>query len=184
MLPIEVGNGLVLRTYKPEDAAALFRAVDANRAHLRPWLPWVDATQKPEHSLDFIEQSISWMHHQQGLALGIFEGEEVIGGLGMLGWNHELRNAQIGYWIAKNHEGKGIISACLEKFIDLLFEQLDLNKVEIRFVVANKRSAAVAQKLHAKIEGVLRDAYVCNGVLEDLVIAGILKREWKLRKES
>lgn len=181
MVSIEVSQELILRTYTCEDASVLFRAIDDNRAHLRPWLKWIDATKKEEHSLAFIEQSLKELEHQQGLALGIFRGNELIGGLGMMNWSHELNKAEVGYWIAAGHQGKGTMTKCLTSFLDFLFSRLQLHKVEIHFVASNARSAAIAEKVQAKIEGVLRDSYVRNGAYQDLVITGILRRDWQIQ---
>ncbi|HRO41296.1 MAG TPA: GNAT family protein [Flavipsychrobacter sp.] len=178
MVSIIVDSDIILRTFTPQDAQTLFETIDANRTHLRPWLSWVDGTTKQEHSLAFIEDALSQLQSQQGIALGIFLNGNVIGTIGMHQWNHALKKAQIGYWIVREHEGKGLLSKCLKRFVDFLFDKIDLNKIEIHFVPANKRSAAVADKFNAKIEGVLRDSYLRNGKLEDLVITGILKHEW------
>jgi len=179
MVSILINEDILLRTYVPDDSLSLFEAINRNRAHLRPWLLWVDATTKQEHSLHFIEHSLIQLNNQEGIALGIFHNREVIGGVGMIEWNHRLKKAQVGYWIDKRYEGKGILSLCIERFLDFLFTKLDLNKIEIQFVVSNKRSAAIAEKLNARIEGVLRDSYIVNGRYEDLVVTGILKKDWK-----
>lgn len=179
MVSILVDDGLVMRSFEIEDAPELFRAVCHSRQHLRPWLLWVDATTKQEHSLQFIQRTLHQLHHQEGLVLGIFHNEEIVGEIGMHDWNHYLKKAQIGYWIAKEHEGKGILSTCLTRFVDFLFTKVGLNKIEIQFITQNKRSAKVAEKLGCKVEGILRDSCMLNGKLENLVVTGLLKGEWK-----
>jgi len=179
MVSILIDDNILLRTYQPEDAAALFRAVDKSRQHLRPWLSWVDATIKQEQSVGFIQQSLAQLNNQQSLSLGIFYNQEIIGGIGLHEWNHYIKKAQIGYWIDKDFEGQGIITKCTGRFIDFIFEKLGLNKVELHFMPHNKRSAAGAEKLGAKVEGIIRQSHMMNGRLEDIVITGILKNEWR-----
>jgi len=178
VVSILVGDNVLLRSYSAEDAPLLFSAVDQNRAHLRAWLNWVDKTTKPEHSLLFIQQSIQEQNNQEGMALGIFHEQQVIGSIGMHKWDHQTKKANIGYWIAKDYEGKGLLFQCLIRFIDFLFKQLQLNKIEIHFIPTNKRSARVAERLHCKTEGVLRQSTLYNGRLEDIVITGLLRDEW------
>lgn len=182
MVSIAVTDEILIRSYSLNDAAILYAAIHKNREHLRPWLNWVDSTTSEQDSLEFIKLVQSQIDKQEGLALGIFFKDEIIGGIGMLEWNHHLKKANVGYWIDKKHQGKGVLSQCLEKFIDFLFKNLDLNKIEIHFVSNNKRSARIAEKFNAKIEGILRDNYIVNGAYKDLVIAGILKKEWQLKK--
>ncbi len=179
MLSLTVNENILLRTYLEDDAAEHFHVVSSNRKHLRAFLRWVDTHTKEAHSLDYIRYTHVQQDSQQALMLGIFEDEKLIGEVGMHLWEHELKKAQIGYWIAASHEGKGIVVKSLQRFFKYIFESLSMNKLEIRFVPSNKRSATLAERMGCKIEGVLRDSYFVNGKLEDLVMTGILKEEWK-----
>ena len=71
----------------------------------------------------------------------------------------------------------------MRALLQYLFNIVVLNKVEIRFVPANKRSAMVAEKLAFRTEGIIRQAVVRNGMLEDLVVTGLLKAEWQQRQQ-
>lgn len=179
MVSIIIDDNLLLRSFHPKDADELFALVDKSREHLRPWLPWVDMTTKPEHSLQYIQQSIVHQKNQEGIALGIIQKGKIIGAAGMHNWDHHLKKAQLGYWIAKDYEGRGILTECLKRFIDFLFVKVGLNKVEIHFMVSNQRSAAIAERLGCKVEGIIRQNYIHNGVYHDLVVTGLLKQEWK-----
>lgn len=181
MVSILIDNDLQLRSLQPEDAPELFRAIEESRQHLRPWLAWVAGHTKPEHSQQFIQIMLQQQHEQRGLALGLFSGKTLIGEVGMHDWDQTLKKAHIGYWLCKDSEGKGILHSCLTRFIDFLFEKAALNKVEIQFSPANKRSARVAERLGFKVEGVLRQSHLRNGALEDLVVTGLLKNEWKFQ---
>jgi len=178
LVTLPVNDSIVLRSYQPADAGALFDAVNANRAHLASWLSWVGHTTRQDHSLQFIHQSVHDAHVQTALALGIFENGSIIGGIGMHGWNHEVKKAQLGYWIIRSHEGKGIITDSLRCFVQFLFEKTGLNKVEIHFSPANKRSARVAERLGFRVEGILRQSILRNGLPDDVVVTGLLRSEW------
>lgn len=184
MVSMLIDDELVLRSLQPGDATALFKAVDASRNHLRPWLPWVDMTTKPEHSLQYIQQSVINQANQTGIALAIIHKQQIIGCMGMHNWDHDLKKAQLGYWISKEYQGRGIINNCLKSFITFLFNKVGLNKIEIQFIVANTRSATVAQRLGFKVEGILRHNYILNGSYHDIVLTGMLKTEWKLQPEN
>ncbi|XZF13502.1 GNAT family N-acetyltransferase [Chitinophagaceae bacterium MMS25-I14] len=183
MVSILIDDELQLRTYLPEDAAELFHVVNQSRQHLRTFLTWVDTTTKPEHTTSFIQQSLTDQNDQRALALGIFHNRKIVGGIGLHNWNHYLKKVEIGYWIAKDFEGQGIITRATERFIDFIFDKLGMNKVEIHFMPHNKHSAAVAERLGARVEGVIRESHMFNGKLEDIVITGILKTEWQQRKK-
>lgn len=177
MLHLTVPGDIVLRTYDPEDAAALFHTIEANRAHLRRWLTWVDSTRQEAHSLSFILNARQQQQEQRSLALGIFRQGQLIGGIGMQDWDHSLRKASIGFWLSKTAEGQGIIQQCAPVFIRFLFENLDLNKVEIHYLPGNSRSAKAALQLGFRTEGLLRDSFLMHGSYHDLVITGLLRRD-------
>lgn len=179
MVSILIDDNLLLRSFQQDDAAELFKAVDESRMHLRPWLRWVDATTKQEHIQQFIHRTLHQLHNQEALELGLVHNQHIIGGIGMHDWDHMLKKAQLGYWVRKEYEGQGIVNRALKRFIDFLFEKPGLNKIEIHFMPSNKRSAAVAERLGFKIEGVIRQSYFFNGKLEDLIITGLLKSEWE-----
>jgi ribosomal-protein-serine acetyltransferase len=179
MVSINVDSDTLLRSYRVEDAADLFGVVNSSRSYLHPWLNWVDNTTKPEHSLQFIQHSIHQLNTQEALALGIFCNGAVIGGIGMHHWDLVTKRAQIGYWLSKDQEGKGIVNKCLVQFITFLFDNIGLNKIEIHCVPTNIRSSKVAARLGFKTEGVIRQSVLRNGLPEDILIMGLLKSEWK-----
>lgn len=179
MVSIVVNENIVLRTYEPGDAQELFDAINHSRKHLHPWLEWVDKTTKVEHSLQFIHQSLHELNMQESLALGIFFDGKIAGGVGMHNRDLKTGRAQVGYWIVKEYEGKGVMNKSLQKFISFLFDKTGLNKIEIHFLPSNARSAKVTAALGFKVEGVIRQSIMRNGMPEDLVITGLLKTEWR-----
>jgi len=74
------------------------------------------------------------------------------------------------------------VTRSLEHFIEYLFVITGLNKIEIHYVPANKRSAEVAKRLGFRLEGVIRQSTMRNGMPEDTVVTGLLKNEWKVAK--
>jgi len=178
LVSIIIDNDTSLCTYTSDDAQKLFTAINNSRKHLRPWLDWVDKTTKMEHTLHFIQHSLQQANAHEGIALGIFYKQNIIGGVGMHQWDHKLKKAQIGYWISKEYEGQGIMFKSLQRFIDFLFVKTGLNKIEIHFAASNKRSAKLAERLGCKVEGIIRQSVLRHGKIESMVIAGLLKNDW------
>jgi RimJ/RimL family protein N-acetyltransferase len=69
-----------------------------------------------------------------------------------ISWTHE--SCEIGYWIAKEFEGRGYISETVKLLEDTLF-QLGFHRIEIRCSSTNQRSAAVPKRLGYRHEGTL-----------------------------
>ncbi|MCX7275670.1 MAG: hypothetical protein NTV19_21590, partial [Burkholderiales bacterium] len=58
MFRIPVDPTLDLVLLEPRHAGLLFALVDENRAHLRRWLPWVDATRGVGDSAAYIHATL------------------------------------------------------------------------------------------------------------------------------
>ncbi len=178
MYEMMVDPDLKLREFTEEDAPALFRVIRDNKSHLRHGLQWVDRILKEEHALNYIRDTHQMQKNMEGVAYGIFKKRDLIGGIDMHNWDHSLQKAKMGYWLIKTEEGKGFMRECGTALINYCFDKLLINKLEIEFLTDNHRSNALAHHLGFKIEGILRDSILANGLLRDLVVCGLLRKEW------
>src|SRR5205807_384256 len=78
---------------------------------------------------------------------GIWYQGTLVGSLGLHRIDSPERNAEIGYWIDANMQGKGIVTRTCQALISYAFGHYHLNKLEIRGATENKRSRAVAERL-------------------------------------
>ncbi|MCW2923560.1 MAG: hydrolase, partial [Thermoleophilia bacterium] len=66
---------LTIRTVQPADAPAQWASVDSSRAHLQPWMPWVDATTSEADTREVIARFGARWARREDFPLGIFERE-------------------------------------------------------------------------------------------------------------
>lgn len=177
IIPIDNENSLSI--LEPKDAPTLFKTIVTNRMHLRASTPWVDQIKSEKDALHLIEEGLIEMNAQKSLKMGIFGQEGMKGYIEMQEWDHHLKKAIIGYWIVKEEEGKGLMFASSKVFLKYLFEELKLNKVELTHLTDNSRSAVLAKRLAFTVEGILRDHIILNGSFKDLVVQGLLQKEFK-----
>lgn len=85
---------------------------------------------------------------------------------------------EIGYWIDREEQGKGIVSAATVKLIAFAFDTIGINRIEIRCAADNRRSAAIPRRLGFQQEGCLRQSEFRNGRLRDFLVFGLIKSEW------
>jgi ribosomal-protein-serine acetyltransferase len=85
---------------------------------------------------------------------------------------------EIGYWIAQEHQGKGIVTEACRAMITHAFRELDLHRVQIRCATGNIKSCAIPQRLGFAHEGTAREAEMVNDRFIDLHIFGMLKQDW------
>jgi ribosomal-protein-serine acetyltransferase len=108
----------------------------------------------------------------------------MIGTIGFGTFDMGARVTEIGYWIDGAEEGKGIMSRATEKLLELAFEHLGMNRVQIRCADANTRSAAIPQKFGFVQEGRQRRHVIRDGKIYDFLIFGLLRDEWRARQNA
>ena len=178
MKPFTVLNDITVRQWRPEDADAVLLAVKENYDHLREYMHWATPDYSIDDAREFIMSGLASAGEKKSCGLGIFRGERVIGSIDFVKFDQNSRRTEIGYWISKAEEGKGIITRICRVLIDHAFNELGMNRVEIRCAADNTRSAAVAERLGFAKEGVLRQSEMRNGRLHDFRIYGLLAAEW------
>src|SRR5689334_1079477 len=94
-----LGDAARLRLLDAADAAPLYALVDANRAHLRQWLPWIDAQQSIDATRAFLHAAAQQFAAQRGGQYGIWEHDQLAGVVGQHAIDAANRAGAIGYWL-------------------------------------------------------------------------------------
>jgi ribosomal-protein-serine acetyltransferase len=181
MFRLPLRDGLELRLAEERQAEAIFAVVDRNRDYLREWLVWVDATTSAKHVVDFIRETLHQFANNKGFAVGIWAGEEYIGMAGFHTIDWANKKVEIGYWLDREHQGQGIMTAACQALLRHAFEELQLNRVEIRCGTGNRASNRVAERLGFRLEGTIREGQLLYGVYHDLSLYGMLASDWRAR---
>jgi len=175
---LKIDDGLELRLLEEQHAETVFAVVDRNRAYLRQWLPWLDLSVSADDTRNFIRKSLNEFANGEGLVAGVWENGQVIGAIGYNFIDRSNRVAHIGYWLAFERQGKGVMTRACRAMIDYAFSELKLNRIEIRCATGNTKSCAIPQRLGFKKEGVQRQAEWLYDNFVDLEIYGMLASEW------
>ena len=175
---IRVDDEITLRWPTPADAEALFTLVEDNRDHLARWLPWVGDIQTVEDERRWIEGSQQAMvKGRENSPLIIYQGA-LVGAISIHSQDFVNRHCEIGYWVSKSHEGRGIVTRACRALLACAFESLGMHHVDIRMAPQNTRSAAIPQRLGLVYEGVLRESQHLNGQHVDHAVYSMLISEW------
>lgn len=180
MLPVQrplpaqmTSTRLLVRPYQEGDGAALYAAVDEDRAHLRRWLPWVDKHTNPQASEDTARRMHARWHSREDLTVGLWDkaGTRLLGGSGLHRCNWEVPSFEIGYWLRRSAEGHGFMTEAVQVLCRLAFDTLEAQRVVIRCDSENRRSAAVAERLGFVREAMLRnETRGPDGTLRDTLL--------------
>jgi ribosomal-protein-serine acetyltransferase len=179
--PLGDGVALIPRTAALADAH--FALVEANYRRLARWFP--DAFQEPP-TRDGVRANLhragqAWL---EGSILPLSLAVQVEGGWRLVGWvqleiNARARSAEVGYWLDAEFEGRGLVTRAVTAVLDYAFGTLGVARVALPTTVDNTRSRGVAERLGFTQEGLLREAAAFPGERRDLVIYGLLAREWR-----
>ncbi len=178
MFTATLRDGFALRLMEERHAPALFAAVERERLHLREWLAWVDATRAEDDTLAFIRSALEQYAAGNGFAAGIWNQSRLAGTIGLHKIDWINRRVEIGYWLAREFAGRGVMTDACRAVTTHCFEELGLHRVEIRCAAGNARSAGVPKRLGFVLEATLREAHLLNGNFHDLLVFAMLAQNW------
>ncbi len=184
MVSFRIDDEITLREFERGDAEAVYSAAIANYDHLVRFMDWIGPDYSLRSAEEFVERSISGWGERKNLALGIFRDDRFIGSIGFVNFDWTVRKTEIGYWLSRDEEGKGIVTFACRRLIEFAIRDLALNRIEIRCSAENKRSSAIPKRMGFKREGVLREAESRGGRLHDFEIYGLLASDWKKQNSN
>ncbi|MGI8813292.1 MAG: GNAT family N-acetyltransferase [Pyrinomonadaceae bacterium] len=179
MLSVQIDENITLELPQTHHAEEIAAVVRKNLERLQLWMPWAVDDYSAESARFFAQNNLKVFSENGSFGLLIKFDGKLAGSIGFHDLDRVNRSANIGYWIAKEFEGRGIVTHCCRVLIDYLFELLDLNRVQINCNVENKRSRAVPERLGFTLEGIQRQGEWLNGEFHDWAIYAVLKEDWK-----
>lgn len=175
----KIDEDLSLKLIELKDAKRVFELTNYSRSYLREWLPWLDTTTKLEDTSEFIKICLKGFAENKSLNTVILFKGEIVGVAGYNSINLSNKTAYIGYWLGEEFQGHGIMTKVAKALTDYAFKELNLNKVEIRVAVGNKKSRSIPERLNFVNEGCIRKVEWLNEHYVDHVVYGKLAEEWE-----
>ena len=181
-LPID--ENTCLKKLLLKSSAEIFKAIDRDREYLRRWLPFIDNTRKQEDTENFVKAVLHSNCPKKDLIYEIRTHDEFAGLIALKEidpWNNKT---EIGYWLVQRFERHGLITRSCEALLDLSFNKLGINRVQIKVAVGNARSCLVPERLGFSVEGIERAGEMHQDRYLDLIVYSILKQDWEQRKDQ
>lgn len=167
-----LGDGITLALRTPDMARAVRPVAVANLERLRQWEPWA-------HNLDPDGVDDDWNSEQlrrfiAGTAIPtvVLQDGRPIGSVSAQ-LDRYYRTGELGYWIAAEAEGKGIVLRACQALISDMFAD-GIERAEIRTAAHNVRSIRLAERLGFTREGTLRSALPVGPVRHDVAVFGLV----------
>ncbi|QUH26539.1 GNAT family N-acetyltransferase [Serpentinicella alkaliphila] len=179
MIKYTVDSDIELKILDNTHAIEIEALVNSDRSYLRKWLPWVDKTKSVKDIEAFIDSTKNQFASNNGFQTSIWYKGNLAGVIGFQRIDWVNRSTNIGYWIGKDYNGKGIMTKSVSVFVDYALIHLNLNRVEIRCAEQNYRSRAIPERLGFMKEGFVRNAEWLNDHYVSHIIYGMLATEWR-----
>lgn len=169
---------LLLREYVPDDWRAVL-AYQRDPRYLR-YYTWNDRTE--EDVRDFLQQLIDSRHEHPrkkfAFAVTLKFNGQLIGNCNIRKHRAEDLVAEIGYEIAPAHWSNGYATEAARAIVEFGFHELKLHRIAAWCIADNTASAHVLEKIGMQLEGRLREQENIKGNWWDVLLYGILDREW------
>ena len=177
-MTIRINSDIELRQLQLSDSRDIFLTIDRERAYLEKWLPFVEFTQKPADSENFVRSVINFPEEKMEFTFSIRKKNKLIGLIGFKGTDTVNKITEIGYWISQEYQKQGIVTRSVEKLCNFAFDDLDLNRIVIKCAVENLPSINIPKRLGFKFEGIERDGELLTGnVFTDLEVYSKLRSD-------
>ena len=180
MKHLRVNEKVRLESLDLSMAEVVFKTIERDRQYLREWLPFIDATNAVSDTEAFIKSLVFQKEQKKDEVYAIWYNEEFAGLIGYKDTDWVNHKTEIGYWLARPMQGKGIMTACVSFLVRFAFKKLGINRVQIKVAKGNVKSEGIPSRLEFYYEGIEREGELLHGNYHDLNIFSLLKSDLKL----
>ena len=171
-------QNLSMKDLSLEQADRFFEHIQENREAYTDTIPFVSGTRTAAAMREIIARNLKRQAEGEAEFYTLWDEERMAGYFLIREKEKEAKWAEIGYMLGKEWRGKGIS----KKICDLLLEELFVNQGMLKVVICcnddNFASIGMAKKLGFRLEGNLRNHYIVNGKIRNMLYFGLLKEEW------
>ena len=131
----------------------------------------------PEDARRYICSCIGQGDHGQLCRAIVCDGHAVGSVAVQQGSDIACRTAELGYWLAEEHWGRGIMTAAVGRLCREAFQRWDIARIFAEPFAWNTGSRRVLEKAGFTLEGVMRQGAYKNGALCDYCMYALLRKE-------
>ena len=165
-----------IRRWELSDARDLATALSNKKIqdNLRDGLPYPYTEQDGK---EFISATLA-ANENDTFVFAITVNGKVIGSIGAFRQtNIHNKTAELGYYIAEEYWGKGIMTEAVKQLCDYVFSHTDIIRIYAEPFAYNIGSCRVLEKAGFQYEGTLRSNALKNGIVLDMKMYSKLKTE-------
>ncbi|NVD08816.1 GNAT family N-acetyltransferase [Vibrio sp. JPW-9-11-11] len=151
--------------------------VSEQSEYLAQWLAWPPHCQSEQDFRLFAQRMLHDYADGKSMTCAIFYRNELVGNCSFNRINYDTRCVEIGYWLSQYYQGKGIMTRVVKHLIDIAFNELDMDKVQLSAAVGNQASRQVAERAGMVLEGIVTNQEKIADRILDHAIYGLKKAQ-------
>ena len=164
----------ILRKWRLSDAEDLAAALNNEkvRNNLRDGLP---VPYTPADARDYIISMLS-SDENSTFAYAITIDDRAVGSIGAFRQgNIHRQTAELGYYLAEEYWGKGIMTDAIAQLCGIVFETTDILRIFAEPFSYNTGSRRVLEKAGFQLEGIMKNNAVKNGKVVDMALYSLTR---------
>lgn len=178
MKEIRLNATTQLRLLELHDAPDIYQAIDSQRDYLGEFLPFVNKTDSIEYTQAFVQSSVCASSKKGEYSFVINHEGNFAGIIGFKDLDKENQKVEIGYWLCRQYQHRGIMTSAVKALCKLAFEEMHINRIQIKCAVRNTPSKRIPMRLGFSLEGTERSGEkMADGTFADLEIYSLLQSE-------
>lgn len=171
------------------EAQAVLDYFSRNREHLAPTNPPLPSNF---YSLEYWRQRLDrqFLEFEAGTSVNFYvelseQREKVIGAISFTQIvRGPFQACYLGYSIAAECEGKGLMRESLELAIDYMFNQKHIHRIMANYLPDNSKSGHLLRRLGFVIDGRSKDYLYIHGAWQEHILTSLTNHTWIPREED
>jgi ribosomal-protein-serine acetyltransferase len=149
---------LALAPLDVHDARDLFRAVDASRAHLAPWLPWADELGEGSAAVKRCTECEDDWDQCRALRFGVRDATtlRLVGGVSIEALVPAHANADLAVWVCADSVRRGVASEAGGAAVAFALHRMGIHRLRATIAGANVPARRLVARLGFRFEAVVR----------------------------
>ncbi|MGN0818905.1 MAG: GNAT family N-acetyltransferase [Christensenellaceae bacterium] len=170
----DISMRCTLREWSLKDAKDLANALSNKKIldNLRDGVPYPYTEQDAK---EYINEMLA-SDKNDVFAFAICLGGKVVGSIGAFRQgNIYYRTCEIGYYLAEEYWGKGVMTDAVRRLCEMIFAETDILRIYAEPFADNSGSRRVLEKAGFKLEGILKNNASKNGKILDTAIYALTR---------